>query len=79
VEEKFKRGEKDSLAKLNLIEDELVARLSSGNPESSKETSLENKCRCGRGHGRGRSGGSLMTTLGCWLLRRQRRPRQHRW
>jgi uncharacterized membrane protein YgcG len=59
VEEKMNRDHKESVAKLNLTEDELVARLSShlkttgsGNPGSSKEGSSSGKR--GRGHGRGR-------------------------
>jgi hypothetical protein len=54
VEEKMNRGE-DSLAKLSLTEDELVARLSShlktpgsGAPKSSMEASSGSKRGCGR-------------------------------
>jgi hypothetical protein len=57
---------KDSLVNLNLMEDELVVRLSShlkglgsSSPESSKEASSGRKRGCGRGrgHGHGHRGG----------------------
>jgi hypothetical protein len=61
--EKMNHDEKDSLAWLNLTEDELVVRLSSrlkmtglGNPKSSKEASWSGKHCRGRGHGRSGSG-----------------------
>jgi hypothetical protein len=65
VEEKMNRGDKESLAKLNLMEDQLVARLSSrlkvagtGSSESSKEGSSSSGGKHGRGHSRGcRNGG----------------------
>jgi uncharacterized membrane protein YgcG len=64
VEEKMNRGHKESVAKLNLTEDELVARLSSrlkttgsGNPGLSKEGSSSGKRGRGRGRGRGKNSG----------------------
>jgi uncharacterized membrane protein YgcG len=64
VEEKMNRDHKESVAKLNLTEDELVARLSShlkttgsGNPGSSKEGSSSGKRGRGRGRGRGKNSG----------------------
>jgi hypothetical protein len=57
-------GEKDSPVRLNLTDDELVARLPSrlkmmglGNSESSKEASSNGKRGCGRSSG---VAGSLM-------------------
>ena len=57
-------GDGDALAKLNLTEDELVARLSSrlkmtgnGGPERSKEASSSGRKGRGRGRGRGRDRG----------------------
>jgi hypothetical protein len=71
VEQKMNRGEKDSLAKLNLTEDELVAWLSfrlktmgSGALESSNEASSGSKHRLGCGHGRGRNSNGRRTADG---------------
>jgi hypothetical protein len=64
VEEKMNRGDKESLAKLNLTKDQLVARLSSrlkvagtGSSESSKEGSSSSGGKRGRGHRNGGRGG----------------------
>jgi hypothetical protein len=64
VDEKMNRGYKDSLVKVNLMEDELVAHLSSHlktsrprNPESLKEMSSSSKG--GRDHGHRRNIGVM--------------------
>jgi hypothetical protein len=69
VEEKMNCGDKGSVARLNLTEDELVAQVSSRlkltgsrNSESSKEGLLNSKRGRSRGHGRNsgcRGGGDI--------------------
>jgi uncharacterized membrane protein YgcG len=71
VEEKMNRSDKESVARLNLTEDELVAHVSSrlkvvgsGNKDSSMEGSSSGKRRRRRGRGHGRNNGSHGGTEG---------------